>query len=106
MDISFYSGDSRNFIINVVDENNNPINLTGATIEWALISTGLVLLKKSIGKGITLSKPTEGQFIINVTSSDTDTLVGNYNHLARVTTTDEESSIVISGTIVVEKSVI
>ena len=106
MDISFYSGDSRNLIINVVDENNNPINLTESVIEWVLISNGLVLLKKSIDKGITLSKPAEGQFKIIIDSSDTDSLSGTYNHLARVTTTDGESSIVISGTILVEKSLI
>ncbi|RII32861.1 hypothetical protein D2A34_21950 [Clostridium chromiireducens] len=106
MDLSFYSGDSRNLIINVVDENNSSINLTGATVEWALINNDLVLIKKSINSGITISNATGGQFKIEITSSDTDNLSGNYRHLARVTTADGRSSIVISGTIKIEKSLI
>jgi len=30
MDFEIYSGDSKNLLVTVTDENNNPVNITGA----------------------------------------------------------------------------
>lgn len=106
MDITFYSGDSRNLIINVVDENNTPISLTGANIEWILINQGNTILSKSVSSGITINNDSVGQFTISLTTNDTRSLNGTYQHMARVTTEDGSSSVVLTGTITIEASLI
>lgn len=106
MDISFYSGDSRNFIISVVDENNMPIDLTGASIEWVLIENDLIKLKKKIGDGVTIVNAQEGRFKIEISSEDTGSLKGEYKQLARVSINDGSSSIVLDGIVKIEKSLI
>lgn len=106
MDISFYSGDSRNLIISVIDENNTEIDLTGAAIEWVLINQGEIILSKSIGSGITINNASGGQFAIALTVNDTRKLLGTYPHMARVTTSNGNSSIVLTGTITIQASLI
>ena len=107
MDISIYSGDSRNLIINVVDQNNAIVPLTGASIEWILINNqGVPALSKSVGSGITITSASGGQFTVSITVGDTRSLNGSYQHMARVTTNDGNSSIVLTGTIAVEGSLI
>lgn len=93
-------------MISVVDQNNVAVPLTGATIEWILIIQGTTILSKSVGSGITISNPTSGQFIIALTVNDTRALHGTYEHMARVTTIDGNSSIVVTGTITIQESLI
>jgi len=106
MDITLYSGDSRNLIINVTDENNSSINLTGASIEWILTSSNSTILSKSVGAGIAINNPTNGQFTISISSANTRNLSGIYQHLVRVTTTDGNSSIVLTGNITITKALL
>jgi len=106
MDISFYSGDSRDLIISVVDENDKPIDLTDASIEWVLAENDLIKLKKNIGEGVTIVNAQEGLFKIEISSDDTGSLKGDYKQLARVTISGGKSSIVLDETIKIEKSLI
>jgi len=106
VDISLYSGDSRNLIINVVDENSNVINLTNATIEWILINQNSTILSKSVGEGITITNPTNGQFKIEIAITETKNLAGDYEHMARVITANGDSSIVFTGKITIQPSLI
>ena len=105
-DILFYSGDSRNLVITVTNADNEPVDLTGASIEWILINQNNAVLTKSVGLGITINNPTGGQFTIALTIKDTRPLSGTYQHMARVTTSNENSSIVLTGTINVTKAFI
>lgn len=106
MNLSFYAGDSRNLIVTVVDQNGEIVPLTGATIKWILVSQDTIMLSKKTDSGITLSDPAMGQFTIALTASDTKTLNGTYQHMARVTTADGNSSIVLTGTVIVEGSLV
>jgi len=106
MDLSLYSGDSRNLIISVTDENNAPINLENATIKWILSSQNNIELTKSNGKGVTISNASQGQFIIALAATDTQNLSGNYVHAARVTTSNGESSIVLQGAVTITKALL
>jgi hypothetical protein len=106
MDLAFYAGDSRNLIISVEDENNSPINLAGATIKWILSSQGNTILNKTNGKGITITNAANGQFEISIATCDTKDLSGNYDQAARVTTSSGESSIVLTGTITINESLL
>jgi hypothetical protein len=106
MDLTFYTGDSRNLLITVVDQNDGVITITDAAIEWILISQGKTVLSKEVGAGITISNPTAGQFTISLTANDTRSLSGTYQHMTRVTTSDGNSSIVLTGTITVQESLI
>jgi hypothetical protein len=107
MDLSLYAGDSRNIIINVVDQNNTVVPLFGATIEWVLADNqGSILLTKQVGSGISIADSAKGQFVISITSNNTASLNGTYQHAARVTIPDGESSIVLAGTVTVAKGLI
>jgi len=106
MDLTLYAGDSRNLKISVTDENSVPINLTGATIKWILTDQGSVKLSKVISSGITISNPTQGEFTVLLTASNTKTLSGTYQQMVRVTTADGNSSIVMTGSITIKESLI
>jgi hypothetical protein len=106
MDLSFYAGDSKNLIVTVLDENNSPITLTGSSIKWVLISQNSIILSKTVSSGITITNAVQGQFKITLTTVDTKNLIGTYQHFVRVTTADGSSSIILTGTITVEESLI
>lgn len=105
-DITFYSGDSRNLVITVNDSNNQPIDLTGAKIEWIVTDDTTTILSKSVNSGITISNAAEGQFTITLLATETRKFSGSYQHMGRVTLSDGSSSIVLVGTITITKSLI
>lgn len=79
--ISIERGDTYTWKVTAWDEDGARLNLTGATIEFqvksALGAADPALIAKSVGSGITLlsqvDDATEGQFTIDLVSSDTET---------------------------------
>ena len=108
IDFTIYSGDSRSITVIVTDQNNNPVNISNHTISFAVSnsSTGTVLFTKTTASGITITNAVGGIFAINLTSSDTNTLNGTYDYMIRVTDTLNNSSIVLTGNMIVKKSTI
>jgi len=108
MDFEIYSGDSKNLLVTVTDENNNPVNITGAqSIVWALISGDKVILRKTLSSGeITIINGSGGIFKISIQAADTINLAGQYRHECRLVTADGASGLIFTGTVTVNKAYI
>ena len=104
-DFSLYSGDSMQLNASIVDENNAPVDLTGATIKWVLANDTATVLSKSIGNGITITNAAQGQCAIAITSVDTQILSGSYTHAARLIN-GSESKIVFTGAVTISKAIV
>lgn len=107
MDFEIYSGDSKNLSVTVTDENNNPVNITGAqSIVWALISGDKVILRKTLSEGVMIINGPGGIFQISIAAADTAKLTGKYRHECRLVTADGMSGIIFTGTLTVNKAYI
>jgi hypothetical protein len=100
-DMTLYSCDNKNLIVNVVDQNNTPVVLTGATITWVLLKGTSIILTKTVGAGVTISSST--QFTAALLTSDTAPLSGVYQQQARVTLANGQSAMVLTGTVTIIK---
>lgn len=68
IDLEFHLGENWIIQYECNDGNGNDINLTGATLEWALATLNSVpVMTRAIGDGITLTKPLEGDCTLSVT---------------------------------------
>ncbi len=103
-----YSGDTKNLLVEVTDENNNPVDITGAqSIVWALISGDKVILRKTLSSGdITILDGARGLFKIILQAADTLNLNGQYRHECRLVTADGTSSLIFVGTVKINKAYI
>jgi len=100
--ISMLAGNSKQLIVSIVDQNNNPVDLTSMNVQWVLKdSTNTVILSKTVGNGITITNATQGQCTITISSSDSKNLLGTYTHQASIIDSQNNSSVVFVGTIVV-----
>lgn len=83
-----WAGDDLDVVAIVKDASGTVVDITGATVEWALRLTvdSPVLLAKDTAAGITLTNPTQGEFTITLAPADTSALGGrSYYHEAEVT---------------------
>ena len=97
------SGDSRRLQFTVTDAAGAAVDLTGATITWALATKlgGTTLLTKTIGAGITVNGASAGQFYVAVDPADTASLAGTYYHEAEVVDALANKATVAVGTLTV-----
>ncbi len=115
----FHAGDVRKLRFTVYKEDplnpgkpdlNNPVDLTGATIKWALANfktDAAPLFTKSTGSGITIVAPaTNGVFDVALDKADTVNLNGKLFHEAEVVEASGDDSTVATGTVTVEATVI
>ena len=74
--IEFFSGDTKILTVFVKDKNNNPVDLTNATITLNIYqATNLnPILIKTLGSGITLINAVGGELEIKFNPSDTSEL--------------------------------
>lgn len=67
-DLEFHLGENWIVQYECNDGNGNDINLTGASLEWALATlNGSPVMTRTIGDGITLTVPLEGSCTLSVT---------------------------------------
>ena len=60
-----------------IDENDDPVNLTGATLQMQIrqpLAANTTLANLTIGNGITVTNATLGQFSLNLTNAQTSNL--------------------------------
>jgi hypothetical protein len=72
----FFRGEDKTLRFTVVDDGDNPVNITGWTITFTMSASQhgaqIAGLTKTVGSGITLTSPASG--ILDVTILDTDTV--------------------------------
>lgn len=105
---SMYAGDSKKVIITVTDDNNNALDLFGASVKWALKRSSRTderEIYKEINKGIKIDNPTNGELTIDLLPSDTALLTpGTYYHECEVTDANGNVSTITVGYITISKS--
>lgn len=78
-----YQGDTRTLVVQVKDENEQVVSLSGYLVHWVMYvpTTGAIVLDKSVGNGIAITSPTTGEISISLLPSDTENIVPRiYNH--------------------------
>lgn len=103
---SMYSGETKSLPFTATNtEDGSPINLSGATIKWALkraLNTANAVYKDTTS-GITVTDAANGVFTISLIPGDTQSLTGNYIHAAEVTDSSGNVSVVTVGTATITK---
>jgi len=111
--ISMHSGDTRKLQVTIVDESSAAVDLTSASIIWALskkaadevLPRGSAIVTKSIGDGITVIDAVTGRVDILIDSADTASLAGDFYHEMQLTLGGSVST-VLYGTVTIVKDLI
>ena len=94
-DFTMYSGDSKNLQFTITDNDDTPVDLTGATSSWILAASadGSALVTKTSGAGeITYSGGSTNIATVAVDPADTASLAGRYYHELQITDTGGDVS--------------
>lgn len=107
--VSRFNSDDFELLVQIVDESNNPVDLSGdVLIQFGMAtsenSTELLVSKSYPASGITISSALEGLVLIDVNDTDTAGMNGDYYFEVRLTI-DEDSAVVVNGTIRLKPSI-
>lgn len=108
-DFCLWLGETRKLIVTVTDCDENPINLAGANIIWAMQmqhKDGPIEVRKQTGDGITITDPTNGIFEVLLEPADTQDLpTGRYYHEAEVMDASGNVAVIFTGSAVLLPSI-
>ena len=78
--IQISSGDSRDIVYTIVDENDAVVDLTDGAISWKILinGTSTAIVTKSVGSGVTLTDASNGVATVVLDPEDTTALQGTY----------------------------
>lgn len=82
-----YAGDSVPITIPVTNADGSAMDLTGATIKWALkafVGSKTNLVYKDTDSGVTITNPAGGIFTVTLIPTDTADMHGTYSQGAEV----------------------
>lgn len=103
---SMYAGDNKTLEFAVVDALGAALNITGAAIEWVAWDGDIVVLRKTVGSGITITSGSGGLFQVILTPTDTYTLTPKaYQHGANVSIEAGAFETVSTGTMTIHRKV-
>ncbi len=109
-DFQMVSGNDKTLNFTVLDENDLVVDLTGATIVWALADSEKSksrIITYTSPVNVTITTPLEGKFSVSIQSADTEPLKPkDYYHEARVTSSGGDVTTVAIGTVEVLRNVI
>jgi hypothetical protein len=95
-----FQGDTKQITITVTDENDAILPLTGYNIVWVIYkqTNKELILSKTLGDGITVPTPSNGQIIISITPEDTELITpSTYLHECEISTSPTDVSTVTVG---------
>lgn len=96
-----HKGDTRTVTVAVVDDDDIAVDLTGATVKWAVANTptsATLISKQTGGLGISVTDAVGGVFVITILPADTSSLrARTYYHEAQVTDGSGVVSTVLTG---------
>lgn len=82
---SVFQGDDETIKVTVKNEKQETVDISSAsTIEYKIAEEGSSALSKSLGSGISITDGANGVFEINISSSDTSSISGKYDHEAEI----------------------
>lgn len=97
-----FQGDSKQIIITVYDENDAILPLDGYEVSWVMYrsTNKQLVLSKTLGDGITIPTPSNGQIVIDFLPDDTVNIVPNtYAHECEISTGPTDVSTVTVGAV-------
>lgn len=101
--IELHQGDTRQVIFTVKDTDGNVFDLTGFTsITWVVYkqTSKVAVLTKTYGSGITVPTPANGQIVVDLLPSDTESLASAiYNHECEISSGPNDVYTVSTGTL-------
>jgi len=102
------AGDTKQLVITVKDADGDAVSITGSSIKWQCArSLGKAsVLSKTTSSGIQITDGANGVFVVTLSPSDTESLVGNYYHESQITFSDNTVSTVLVGTMTVKPALI
>ncbi len=102
------SGDTKEIVVTVLDELDQVVPITGASIVFILSVNefSAALVTKTTGAGIVISNGQGGEFTVTLDVADTEPLVGEHYFEAEVTDTGGKVSTVVLGVIDIRQNVI
>jgi len=105
-DFSMYSGDSKSLAITITDSDGVAVDLTGATVKYAIAAsataTTKLVSKQTGGLGITTASNVA---TVPLVPADTASLAGIYYQECEVTDTSGNVSTALVGTVVIASEV-
>lgn len=103
---TMYAGDTKIITVTVTDDDDEAVDLTGATIRWQasrlVVDEGfdadpLISKDNDTGGGIESASPSTGVFEVTLDPDDTEDLSGLYYHEAEVIDADGNVATVMTG---------
>lgn len=99
--ILMYQGDEKVLVVTVRDEKTNAIlDINGVDLTWVVYRKTYpynVILTKTIGNGITLTDPDNGQFEIEILPANTSGIYGDFNHECELVDVNGYPSTIFTG---------
>lgn len=101
-DFNMYAGDSKDIVVTIVDEENNPLDLTEASIKWVMKNKNTSVIKDS-----TNGASVDGSTLhIKLEPEDTINLSGVFAQQGRIVDALGNVSTVFVGKITILKSLV
>lgn len=102
-----FSGNTRVLKVNVLDQDEAVVDLTGATAEFIFAKRAghEAIFSKTVGSGIVITDAANGLLEVTLAPADTETLSGAYYHELEVTDAGGRKTTVLFGTATVRRNV-
>lgn len=101
-----FAGDTKVLSVTVQDQDDAIVDLTGAAAEWVLAKQhgAAALITKTVGSGITITQPLNGQLEVLMQPADSVQLRGSYAYQLEITDAFSRKSTVLYGTIAIRRT--
>lgn len=105
-DCELYAGDDHILEYTITDENNAPLDITGATITWIAWDGATAVITKSTSSGISITDAPGGVFRLTLAPTDTYALTPKaYTHGASISIEAGAYMTVATGTMILKTKV-
>lgn len=97
-----YLGDTKQIIITAYNEAGGILPLAGYDITWVVYksTTKAIVLTKTLGAGITVPTPSNGEIVIDILPVDTMNLIPNtYLHECEISTSPTDVATITTGAV-------
>jgi hypothetical protein len=105
---AMHSGDSKDIVVSVLDESDQVVPITGASVVFILSKSewSAALVTKATGSGIVITDGPGGVLTVSLDPADTEDLVGTHYFEIELTDAGAKVSTIVVGRIDIRKNVI
>lgn len=105
--LEMHSGNDKVIVVTVLDQDSATIDITGITADFSVSNdrASAPLFTQTVGSGIVLSDPSNGELTVTIEDTDSEPLVGNYYFELTITDVAGRVSTVLHGSLNVLRNV-